>query len=61
MSNLHKFPVTLGDGQSVLALSEEMCEKIKDVVRSYNNKVPLALAIGVLHIAAKEIMENNDE
>lgn len=57
MSNVRKFSVVVGDGQSVLNLSEEMCEKIKEVVYSYSGRVPVTVAIGVLHVAAKEILD----
>lgn len=48
----------MGNGQSILSLSEEMCDRIKEVVYSYSDRVPTALAIGVLHIAAKEILDD---
>jgi hypothetical protein len=57
MSEVRKFSVVLGDGQSILTLSGEMCDKVKEVVYSYSDRVPAALAIGVLHIAAKEILD----
>jgi len=57
MSTVHNFSVVVGDGQSILSLSEEMCDKIKEVVYSYSGRVPAAVAIGVLHIAAKEILD----
>jgi len=57
MSEVRKFSVVMGDGQSILALSGEMCDKIKEVVYLYSDRVPAALAIGVLHIAAKEILD----
>jgi hypothetical protein len=57
MSEVRKFSVVVGDGQSILSLSQEMCDKIKEVVYSYSDRVPVALAIGVLHIAAKEILD----
>ena len=57
MSEVRKFSIVMGDGQTILALSGEMCEKIKEIVYSYSDRVPAALAIGVLHIAAKEILD----
>lgn len=57
MSEVRKFSVVMGDGQSILSLSGEMCDKIKEVIYSYSDRVPAALAIGVLHIAAKEILD----
>jgi len=57
MTEVHKFSVVVGSNQSILAMSEEMCARIKEVVYSYGEKVPLSVAIGVLHIAAKEILD----
>ena len=57
MSEVRKFSVVVGDGQSILNLSGEMCDKIKEIIYSYSDRVPAALAIGVLHIAAKEILD----
>jgi hypothetical protein len=57
VSEVHKFSVVAGGNQSILALSEEMCERIKDVVYAYADRVPASMAIGVLHIAAKEILD----
>lgn len=37
--------------------AEEMCNRIKDVIHEYDEEMPLALAIGVLDIVKKEIME----
>lgn len=58
MSEVRKISVVMGNGQSILSLSEEMCDRIKEVVYSYSDRVPTALAIGVLHIAAKEILDD---
>ena len=57
MNEVRKFSVVMGDGQSILSLSQEMCDKIKEVVYSYSDRVPVTLAIGVLHIATKEILD----
>ena len=54
-----KFSAVIGDGRRATDLSAEMCERVKDVVRSYGGKMPLATAIGVLHIAAKGLMDTN--
>lgn len=37
--------------------AQEMCERIKEVIYDYGGDVPLALAVGVLEIVKKEIME----
>lgn len=57
MSEVHKFPVVVGDNKSISLLAAEMCDRIKEVVYSYGGKVPTCVAIGVLHIAAKEILD----
>jgi hypothetical protein len=36
----------------------EMCEEIKTVIYSYSEEMPLALAIGVLKIVEKEILDD---
>lgn len=50
-----KFIATASKPHAVIAA--EMCEEIKAVVYSYADKVPAALAIGVLEIAKQEILE----
>jgi len=37
----------------------EMCEEIKTVIYSYSEEMPLALAIGVLKIVEKEILDDD--
>lgn len=61
MSEVRKFPVVVGANQSVADLTEEMCDRVKEVVYSYGGRVPVAVAIGVLHIAAKEILDSQYE
>jgi hypothetical protein len=39
-------------------IAGEMADEIKAVVYKYENKVPLALAIGVLRIVEKEILDS---
>lgn len=39
--------------------AEEMCNEIKDVIHRYDEEMPLALALGVLDIVKKEIMDEN--
>ena len=55
MSKPSPFTVVQSKQQTVLA--GEMSEKIKEIIYSYEAQVPLALAIGVLRIVEKEIME----
>lgn len=55
MTTPHPFAIT--GGKSHFDLAEEMCNKIKEVVYTYSDRVPLALAVGVIEIAKMEIME----
>lgn len=48
---------TATTSKSQFDLAEEMCNKIKEVVYTYSDRVPLALAIGVIEIAKMEVME----
>lgn len=38
----------------------EMCEEIKQVIYNYSEEMPLALALGVLAIVKKEIMQDHE-
>lgn len=38
--------------------AEEMCNRIKVVIHEYDEEMPLALALGVLEIVKKEIVED---
>lgn len=39
--------------------AEEMCEEIKKVIYNYSEEMPLALAVGVLHIVEREILDDH--
>lgn len=39
-------------------IAGEMADAIKEVIYSYSDKIPLALAIGVLRIVEKEILDS---
>jgi hypothetical protein len=41
--------------------ASEMCEAIKEVIYSYSEEMPLALAIGVLEIVKIELIDEGDE
>ncbi|MDC0657063.1 hypothetical protein N6L27_03540 [Leisingera sp. SS27] len=43
-------------GQRPADVAEEMCDAIKAVIYSYEDRAPLALAVGVLEIAKAEIL-----
>jgi len=38
----------------------EMCERIKEVIHDYDEEMPVALAMGVLEIVKREIMDEHD-
>lgn len=40
-------------------IASEMSQKIKDIILSYGDQIPLALAVGVLEVVKKEIIEDN--
>ena len=50
-------PFTVIQSKQQTDLAGEMSEKIQEIIYSYEAQVPLALAIGVLRIVEKEIME----
>ncbi len=39
-------------------IAGEMADKIKEVIYGYSDKIPLALAVGVLRIVEKEILDS---
>lgn len=41
-------------------IAGEMSQKIKDIILFYGDQIPLALAVGVLEVVKKEIIEDND-
>lgn len=45
-------------GKSHSAIAGEMADDIKKVIYEYSDKIPLALAIGVLRIVEREIIDN---
>lgn len=49
-----------GDGKRPEDVTGELAERICDLINEYNGRITLAAAIGVLHIVAKELMENNE-
>lgn len=56
MTDLH---ILSGDGKRPEDVAGEMAERIRDLIREYNERISLAAAIGVLHIVAKELLEDN--
>jgi hypothetical protein len=53
-------PITLitTNGQPMHDTAGEMADKIKAVVYGFSDRVPLALALGVLQIVAHELIED---
>jgi len=49
-----------GDGKRAENVTGEMADRIKELIYEYKGRMPLAAAIGVLHIVAHEIMRDND-
>ncbi len=49
-----------GDGKRAEDVTGEMADRIKDLIYEYKGRMPLAAAIGVLHIVAHEIMRDHD-
>lgn len=41
-------------------ISAEMADEIKKVIYEYSDTIPLALAIGVLRIVEKEILDDHE-
>lgn len=52
---LHKFKVITGNSHEELA--EELCNRLKLVVYEYSDRIPLALAVGVIEIVKVEILQ----
>ena len=57
MAEVRKFTVIASSARPQHEVIEEMCDRIKEVVYSYAGQIPVATAIGVLHVAAKEILD----
>ncbi len=41
-------------------IAGEMSQKIKGIILTYDDQIPLALAIGVLEVVKKELIEGNN-
>jgi hypothetical protein len=52
--------VYLGTGQRSADISEEMANRIKELIYEYSKRTTLAAAIGVLHIVAKELIDDHE-
>ena len=49
-----------GNGKRAEDVTGEMGDRIKALVYTYSGRMPLAAAVGVLHIVAHEIIRDND-
>ena len=49
-----------GDGKQAEDVIGELADQIKALVYTYNGRMPLASAIGVLHLVAYEITRDHD-
>lgn len=47
--------------KSQALIAEKMMNEIKDVIYSYSGEVPLLLAIGVLRLTEREILNEADD
>lgn len=61
MSEIRQFRVVPGGTKSQAVLTDELCQKIKDLVYNHADQMSVALAIGILHVAAKEILDEQYE
>ena len=52
--------VLKGDGKRAEDVTGEMADRIKALVYEYSGRMPLAAAIGVLHLVAYEITRDSD-
>lgn len=57
MNDVRKFTVLATSTRPLHELIEDMDEAIRAVVYSYAGQVPVAVAVGVLYCAAKEILD----
>ena len=61
MSDIRHLQVLSGSRKSQADITDELCEKIKELVFSYSGQMSVATAIGTLVIATKEILDAQDE
>ena len=49
-----------GDGKRAEDVTGELGDRIKALIYEYDGRIPLAAAIGVLHLVADEIIRDHD-
>ena len=52
--------VLKGDGKRAEDVTGELGDRIKELVHEYSGRIPLAAAVGVLHLVAYEITRDSD-
>ena len=52
--------VLTGDGKRAEDVTGELADRIKALIYEYSGRIPLAAAIGVLHLVAYEITKDSD-
>jgi len=52
--------VLKGDGKRAEDVTGELHDRIKALIYEYDGRLPLAAAIGVLHLVADEIIRDHD-
>ncbi len=52
--------VLKGDGKRAEDVTGELGDRIKALVYEYSGRIPLAAAVGVLHLVAYEITRDSD-
>ena len=52
--------VLKGDGKRAEDVTGELADRIKALIYEYSGRIPLAAAIGVLHLVAYEITKDSD-
>ena len=50
-----------GDGKRAEDVTGELGDRIKALIYEYDGRIPLAAAIGVLHLVADEIIRDHDD
>ena len=61
MTDKPTFLVIKGSNKSSQDLCGELYEKIKELIYSYSDQMPLAAAIGVLYILQSDILREAEE
>lgn len=52
--------VLKGDGKRAEDVTGELADRIKTLIYEYEGRLPLAAAIGVLHLVADDIIRDHD-